>query len=157
MKVAEASKKLIDTSPDYAGYVHGDPTFSNVLWSLKTGTFKLLDPRGDFGGLGPAGDFRYDLAKIANGPTVAAIMHDLFTVDEEHGALGVTGYRLHISPQRIEEQVALEGPLGRYAPAYQREILQANQLLSSAPLHDQRQGLALYLLGCKLAQEFGIA
>lgn len=44
--------------------VHGDLCFSNVLFDVRTGVCKLIDPRGSFGDVGIYGDQRYDLAKI---------------------------------------------------------------------------------------------
>lgn len=153
MRVAEASKKLLKSTHSYVGYVHGDPTFSNVLWSLKAGTFKLLDPRGDFGGPGALGDYRYDLAKIANGPQLAAVMHDLFDIKQDGERAGLESWTLNVWPYRVRETESLWGPLTRYIPRHQLRVLRANQLLSSAPLHDVRQGQALYLMGCALAQD----
>lgn len=46
--------------------VHGDLCFNNILYDVRTGALKLIDPRGEFGGGEPTiyGDPRYDLAKL---------------------------------------------------------------------------------------------
>lgn len=44
--------------------IHGDLCFSNVLYDLRSGICKLIDPRGSFGQSGIFGDPRYDVAKL---------------------------------------------------------------------------------------------
>jgi dTDP-glucose pyrophosphorylase len=44
--------------------MHGDLCFSNILYDVRTGACKLIDPRGSFGSAGVYGDQRYDVAKI---------------------------------------------------------------------------------------------
>jgi dTDP-glucose pyrophosphorylase len=44
--------------------IHGDLCFSNVLYDLRSGVSKLIDPRGSFGHAGLYGDVRYDVAKL---------------------------------------------------------------------------------------------
>jgi hypothetical protein len=44
--------------------IHGDLCFSNILYDLRAGIAKLLDPRGSFGKAGIYGDPRYDIAKL---------------------------------------------------------------------------------------------
>ena len=116
---AESQRILVPTAHDYAGCVHGDPMFANVLWSLKTGSFKLLDPRGDWGGPGPLGDTRYDIAKIAFSPIIVPIMH------------GLDG---PLKNRRPEARALLE-PLWQIVPRDHLSLMCANLLLASAPLH----------------------
>lgn len=127
-RVAELSERLVATAEQYSGLVHGDPMFGNVLWSLRTGSFKLLDPRGDWGGRGPLGDIRYDLAKIAFSPVICPIMHGL----GDHWEL------------RVDEIRALEKPLLQYAGAEELNVACANLLLASAPLHSRDEGTRMY-------------
>ncbi len=45
--------------------IHGDLCFSNIFCSVNKNVIKLIDPRGDFGGLkGIYGDCKYDIAKL---------------------------------------------------------------------------------------------
>ena len=47
--------------------MHGDLHFGNILYNQQTDQFKLLDPRGNYGGMiGTAGDDIYDWAKLAH-------------------------------------------------------------------------------------------
>ena len=55
---------LVENSAKYTGIIHGDSCFSNVIFFPQTGTFKFIDPRGNFGVDTIYGDFRYDVAKI---------------------------------------------------------------------------------------------
>ncbi|MGH3220500.1 MAG: hypothetical protein ACRDPY_17665 [Streptosporangiaceae bacterium] len=56
--------ELIRTSNNFGSTVHGDLSFGNILYSPRSGIFRLLDPRGDFGAPGSLGDIRYDGAKL---------------------------------------------------------------------------------------------
>jgi dTDP-glucose pyrophosphorylase len=49
---------------DHNCIIHGDLCFSNILFDLNTGIFKLLDPRGNFGSNIIYGDIKYDIAKL---------------------------------------------------------------------------------------------
>jgi dTDP-glucose pyrophosphorylase len=44
--------------------IHGDLCFSNILYDLRSGVCKFVDPRGSFGHAGITGDQRYDVAKL---------------------------------------------------------------------------------------------
>ncbi len=59
--IEREAKKFL---PDEFVFIHGDPTFSNSLWDLKTGELSLLDPRGYFGKTDLFGDADYDWAKL---------------------------------------------------------------------------------------------
>jgi hypothetical protein len=148
--VAQQSVKLAKDAALHTGFVHGDPTFSNILWSLKSGTFKLLDPRGDFGvdHSGPAGDIRYDVAKVLNGPVMAQVMHDLFDVHGDGDTWNLRGWNSHTTNHRQFRRAVLDA-----SKFSELDILQTNQLLASAPLHPPKQARALYLLGCLTAAE----
>lgn len=59
----ERLKKLVASSSKFYTIIHGDPCFSNVIYLPEISTFKLLDPRGNFGVDTIYGDSRYDIAK----------------------------------------------------------------------------------------------
>jgi hypothetical protein len=48
----------------WGSIVHGDLCFSNILYDLRSGICKFIDPRGSFGEAGIYGDLRYDVAKL---------------------------------------------------------------------------------------------
>ncbi len=57
-------ENLIKNSRNYATIIHGDSCFSNIIFFPQTGTFKFIDPRGNFGIDTIYGDMRYDIAKF---------------------------------------------------------------------------------------------
>ena len=63
-KLKDKIERLINSSEKYASIIHGDPCFSNVIFFPETGSFKLIDPRGNFGEDSIYGDKRYDVAKL---------------------------------------------------------------------------------------------
>ena len=81
--------------------VHGDFCFSNILYDLRTGVCKLLDPRGSFGSAGIFGDQRYDVAKL----------HHSIAGGYDHLVaglyrLGVDGGSAELDVRRTESQLA---------------------------------------------------
>jgi len=56
---------LIETTPVWSKYFHGDSHLGNILFEPLHGGIKFVDPRGAFGNLqGSEGDLRYDMAKL---------------------------------------------------------------------------------------------
>lgn len=54
---------LVDEAPDF-NVIHGDPTFSNILYNDSSQRAFLIDPRGRFGSNAIFGDPDYDWAKL---------------------------------------------------------------------------------------------
>ncbi|MBB1554332.1 hypothetical protein HG442_002875 [Candidatus Gracilibacteria bacterium] len=63
--------------------IHGDLCFSNILFDVYNGIFKLIDPRGKFGELGIWGDIKYDIAKLRHSVhgKYENIISDLFNLN----------------------------------------------------------------------------
>jgi CTP:molybdopterin cytidylyltransferase MocA len=106
--------------------VHGDPNFSNVLFSLTTSTFKLVDPGFPFG------DPLYDLAKIR------------YSYEGWSEAVHGIGPLVH----RSEERDEMDTVLLRYARRYgadASDLLLATALVfaSGAPLHSGEERVRL--------------
>ncbi len=76
--------EICENSINYISIIHGDPAFSNILFSPRNMLFKLIDPRGDFGIDTIYGDYRYDLAKIRHcyHGRYDEITNDLFEISE---------------------------------------------------------------------------
>jgi CTP:molybdopterin cytidylyltransferase MocA len=148
-EVTEAMQHFVDTAPDHAAMtIHGDMYFGNVLWSARTGIFKLLDPRGEWGGPGTFGDMRYDIGKIAFSPILAPIGHRLFEVRQD----GHDEWALKVWVGRNLETQAVDDALiaayhgsGTKITREELEVLKVYYCLSSAPLHDEPEASALYL------------
>ncbi len=61
----QAAEELA-TSGKPVGAIHGDLHLGNILYDPQTDRITLIDPRGEFGGPGKAGDANYDWAKLAH-------------------------------------------------------------------------------------------
>ena len=61
--------------------IHGDFCFSNILYDLRSGLFKLIDPRGVWGE-SENGDIKYDIAKLRHSLSgnYDYIMSDLYNL-----------------------------------------------------------------------------
>jgi dTDP-glucose pyrophosphorylase len=63
LRVLQPYVDRLDASA-WGAVVHGDLCFGNILYDLRSGICKLIDPRGSFGDAGLYGDLRYDVAKL---------------------------------------------------------------------------------------------
>ena len=107
-------------------FIHGDLNFTNILYSLNTGTFRLLDPRGTWGETGFTGDVRYEYAKLWYSQWFAPISHGLFDGDG-------------ILPMRYDEIDALTKVISQHADIKEIALISSLMLLSAIPLHDPSQ------------------
>ena len=60
-KIYSKIKRLYNNKNNY--FLHGDLCFSNILYDIHNGIFKLIDPRGKWGST-TFGDLKYDIAKL---------------------------------------------------------------------------------------------
>lgn len=148
-RIEAAVERLADDAQ--GAVIHGDLCFSNILYDLRSGVCKLIDPRGSFGGAGIYGDPRYDVAKLFH--SVAGlydfIVNDLFSV-------AVDGPEARLALRCLPQHAAIRERFERvFFPQFSREqvTLLAGLLFVSMPaLHydaPQRQ-LAMYLRGLQL-------
>lgn len=128
--------------PHSLARIHGDPNFTNVLWSLRTGTFKLLDPRPTWGGL-VDGDRSYDLGKIAYSCDFSAVTHGLYDLRRADANEWSWTYEALPTGPRDEILTALVDRSG--LTHRQLQLLGCHMALSSAPLHPADEATALYL------------
>lgn len=77
-------EKICRQAIDYVTIIHGDPAFSNILFSPRSLNFKLIDARGNFDIDTIYGDYRYDLAKLRHcyHGRYDEIVNDLFEIVE---------------------------------------------------------------------------
>jgi GTP:adenosylcobinamide-phosphate guanylyltransferase len=141
-------KEVITTC--YPGTIHGDLNFSNVLYSLGTGMFKLVDPRGSWGGIGPYGDVRYELAKLrySYADHFISITHGLFECHQDEEEI-----TLKFGPERYEEIQALDTLCDEPCDLRHIKAIEASIFLSSMPLHPVEEQVPLYAQGVRLANE----
>ncbi|HUR78149.1 MAG TPA: hypothetical protein VMZ22_09400 [Acidimicrobiales bacterium] len=74
-------------SSAWGSIIHGDLCFSNILYDLRSGICKLIDPRGSFSEAGIYGDLRYDVAKLWHSVEGGFdfITADLFSLESRAG------------------------------------------------------------------------
>jgi dTDP-glucose pyrophosphorylase len=143
--------RLYENAQQYSSVIHGDLVFSNILCSFPKPIFRVIDPRGTFGKIGPFGDYRYELAKLRQcyDGMYDAIMHGLFDLRR----LEQNRYELSIFPDRAEIARIFDETVARRLPVDMREIelIQILLLFSLIPMHHDRQkAMAYFLRACKI-------
>lgn len=134
--LAGSIDQLVTSSRKYSTLIHGDLTFGNILFSPSAGIFRLVDPRGSFGGSGAAGDCRYDLAKLRQcyHGRYDVIMADLFQVDEESGPDPSFTFQLY--PSHLVDPDLFDHNLEELGfDLAEVELIEALLFLSMIPLH----------------------
>ena len=78
-KVFDFVSKLYNI--DHNCFIHGDFCFSNILYDIRSGIFKIIDPRGLWGE-STYGDIKYDFAKLRHSISGGYdyISNDLFSL-----------------------------------------------------------------------------
>ena len=132
----EAVRSLFDG--DVMVDAHGDLNWNNILYSLNTEMFKLIDPRGD-----PRMPLSYELAKLAYSYDAgfSAITHDLIADDSSIMAI------------RTTEAHAMNEYLHQWIEPTKLKAAQACILLAAVPLHSERQGAAMIVRGMEMLDE----
>lgn len=117
---------------------HGDLNFTNIMFSLNTGVFKLVDPRG--------GDVPliYEYAKLGYSHDFACITH---------GLIDAAGRPL---PSRETERKAVNAALHTQYDSQRLYAAQALIALAAPPLHNPVEAEALYKLGLDYAKLAGL-
>ncbi len=133
-------------------FVHGDPCLSNILFDPHSRIFKMIDPRGNFGGTSVYGDHNYDLAKLRHSflSHYDFIISDLFDLEESNNKYD---FSVYIEPQHqtignyFDESLVKRG--------YDLDVIKLIEgllFISMIPLHDdapERQK-AMFLTGIQL-------
>lgn len=118
---------------------HGDLNFNNILYSVNTGLFKLVDPRGD--------EFiplTYEFAKLrySYNAGFSAITHGLMDY--------TTGVPM---PERSEEIKAMDEVLGEYVSLEKLQVAEGCLLLAGSALHSYYERNAMIARGAQLIKE----
>lgn len=142
---------LYDNAADYCSVIHGDLVFSNILCSFPKPIFRVIDPRGTFGKIGPFGDYRYELAKLRQcyDGMYDAIMHGLFELQKT----GPNDFSLKIFPDRSEVRTIFDAAISSRLNVDLKEIelIQILLFFSLVPMHhDPVKALAYFLRACTI-------
>ncbi len=94
-KLKDAIMKLSNECDTYISIIHGDPAFSNILFSPRNMIYKFIDPRGNFGIDTIYGDYRYDIAKLRHcyHGRYDEITNNLFEIEENEGKINIKFYK----------------------------------------------------------------
>lgn len=128
--------------------MHGDPNFTNLLYSAETGSFRFIDPGAFLGGGRHVGDLYYDLAKLRQSYSgmYDAILSDLYTLEVRDDG----SYMLAILPNRRREADEIDNYISSLGYDLNSiRLIEVLQLLSCVPFHRRspERMLALTLRG----------
>lgn len=135
-----------------AGIIHGDFCLSNILYDLKTGVVKLIDPRGSFIDNSVYGDPRYDLAKISHS---VHGYYDLILNDNYRLVESEDGFDFEIHRTDDQENISnlfVNLMISRGIDVHQILAIESLLFLSMVPLHadNLRRQKAFLMRGLEL-------
>jgi len=129
-------KDICRSSNNYISIIHGDPAFSNILFSPRNMLFKFIDPRGNFGIDTVYGDYRYDIAKLRHcyHGRYDEIVNDLYVVNEskENDIFNISLKYYKNVDYSIYDEIILEHNLN----LDDVELIEGLLFISMIPLHD---------------------
>lgn len=140
---------------DHFTVIHGDLCFANILYDLRNGMVKLIDPRGKFGQHVIHGDPRYDLAKLRHSISggYEFIINDMFDTSVSPSDDSVT-YAVHRNNEHQQRSLLFDNLLKQQYPDWFDDVLMIESLLflSMVPLHGDSVNRQQCMLarGCEL-------
>ena len=147
-KLRSKINKICKESINYISIIHGDPAFSNVLFSPRTMIFKLIDPRGNFCIDTNYGDYRYDIAKLRHcyHGRYDEIKSDLFEIKNENNIFNLNFYK--DNDYIIFDNILKEKGIN----IDDIEIIEGLLFISMIPLHKENKNhqLAFFLQGIRM-------
>lgn len=137
--------KICNESENYISIIHGDPAFSNILFSPRTTIFKFIDPRGNFGKDTVYGDYRYDIAKLRHcyQGSYDDIINDLFEIEEINNNISFKLYKDY--DYKIFDEILIQQKIN----INDIELIEALLFISMIPLHSDypKRQLAFFITG----------
>lgn len=136
--------------------IHGDPTFSNILYEVGSGVINLIDPRGEFGDLQIYGDACYDLAKMRHSVSgkYDFIINDMFKISMDEESVE---YEVFTDEKHREREDLFDNLLkSEYGEKIDRiKGIEALLFLSMVPLHSDYPERQHYMIskGIELAND----
>lgn len=147
-KLESRIEKICNESIDYISIIHGDPAFSNILFSPRSMIYKLIDPRGNFCVDTMYGDYRYDIAKLRHcyHGRYDEIINDLFTVSNEKCKIELKFFK--DNEFEIYDKILTKNKIN----INDIEIIEGLFFISMIPLHSENKEhqLAFFAQGIKM-------
>jgi hypothetical protein len=134
-------KLILENSGIYSlknlNIIHGDYFFANILYDIKGNIIRLIDPRGDFGGAGLYGDFRYDIAKLSHSilGDYDFIIEDLFEIDELENRIN---YNIYYRDIHLRIKALFKEIISTKYEIIDIELIESLLFLSMIPLHSDQ-------------------
>ncbi|MBR6689891.1 MAG: hypothetical protein IKL65_01000 [Bacilli bacterium] len=140
--------KICEDSINYISIIHGDPAFSNILFSPRSMIYKLIDPRGNFCIDTMYGDYRYDIAKLRHcyHGRYDEIINDLFNVTNNKNKIELDFYKQN--DYETYDKILKKNKIN----INDIEIIEGLFFLSMIPLHSESKEhqLAFFAQGIKM-------
>jgi dTDP-glucose pyrophosphorylase len=133
-KIVENLNKLYNTEDNCL--IHGDFCLSNILYDLRSGIVRLIDPRGVWGE-NENGDIKYDIAKLKHSITgdYDYIVNDLFVLEVDEMKISYTVY----NSDKEEIKNYLLKKISQHYNLEQIELIEGLLFLSMISLHEDNQ------------------
>lgn len=153
-RINKITQYLTSHHKPVVGIIHGDFHFGNIFYNGKNMTFKLIDPRGNFGGYkGIFGDVYYDLAKLRHSyqGMYDAILDGLYTIETDERT-----FNIRFGPRKLKYINLLDNAISKLG--YDLNIVKMIEftiLLSLIPIHHDSKNnqLAFFLQALLLSEE----
>ena len=134
--------------------IHGDLCFSNILYSVESGVFKFIDPRGKWGQQNMAGDIKYDLTKLRHSiiGRYDFIINKLYSIEFQKNKINMS-----IFSGKIHEEIGnyFDEELKKHWDLNYIKLIEGLLFISMLPLHndDLERQLAFFAVGIKRLNE----
>jgi dTDP-glucose pyrophosphorylase len=133
-------------------FIHGDFCLSNLLYDLRSGIVRLIDPRGMWGS-SENGDIKYDIAKLRHSicGDYDYIVNDLFSVKSTSDKIKYTIF----NSDRETIKNYFDSKLSNYYNLNQIKLIEGLLFLSMIALHkdNEKRQLVMYAKSIELLNQ----
>lgn len=133
-------------------FIHGDFCLSNILYDLRSGIVRLIDPRGIWGS-SENGDIKYDVAKLRHSicGDYDYIVNDLFSVNINGNSIDYTIF--NSNKKNVKEY--FDHQLSKYYDLSQIKLIEGLLFLSMIALHkdNYNRQIVMYAKAIELINE----
>jgi len=132
--------------------IHGDFCLSNILYDLRSGIVRLIDPRGIWGD-SENGDIKYDIAKLRHSinSDYDYIVNDLFNVTIKEDNIN---YNIYDS-NKVNIKDYFDNQIVKYFNLNQIKLIEGLLFLSMIPLHEEntKRQIVMYAKSIELLND----